>query len=533
MRIWIAAMEFAGIAEAGGVKNVARSLTEEFDRCGEKTTVFIPRFGCTSFDEICEFKERAYPPAEIPFSDTVEIINYSFARITGTGIRVIFIENQHFAEKFGVYTYTAEEEEKNPSHKKGTGHTDMLLLDALFQRAVALFGADISEKDAPDIIHCHDAPAAVIPLYISRTGFSAFNDAKCVVTIHNAGPAYHHDFSSIGEAENYTGLPRSILCGAMNGSRVEPFLLSAVGRAALTTVSEQYASELLDPLHDRDSDGLAEIFRRRSIHITGITNGIDFERYNPEHPDKSLLPFPFSPLTGSLDGKYRCRDFFLSHFASETEASIHAESVRYLSGVARSGYLLSCSSRKQPVYFAYHGRLAEQKGILVLEDGISELLEQYDNIRFIIIGQGDTSLENGIVSLSEKYKGKIVFFKGYNRAMARLSVAISDFIILPSIFEPCGLEDFIAQIYGTIPIAHATGGLKKIISGKTGFLYSPDTASALFQKTSGLIDLKMSDSSCFNSLISYSASYVRDTYSWHKTAVERYLPFFRSLLKTY
>ena len=525
-------MEFAGIAEAGGVKNVARSLCEELALCGNNVMLFIPQFGCTDFDEIINIQQDVCNPVSLRICSIDETVLFTTASLLHTNIRIVFIKNRHFSEKLGVYTYTEDEEKYDPSHKRGTGHIDSLLLETLFQRAVVSYARNISQSEAPDIVLCEDASTAVLPSYIVYSGIPVLKKTKCVVTIHNAGPYYHHSFATIAEAKQYTNLPESILCGAMNGDRVEPFLLAA-GCAALTTVSTQYAEELSDPAHNQDTDGLSEIFARRGIRITGITNGIDYERYNPTHSTTSLLPFTYNPEKGDLVGKYRCRDFFLAHFAAEKEDELHAQNIRYLTGIKRSGYIRSCCGSKKAVYFSYHGRIVSQKGILVLAEAAKRIVRTYENARFIIIGQGEPELEHGMENLASLSGGSIVFFKGYNRAMARLASAVSDFIVLPSYFEPCGLEDFIAQIFGTIPIANATGGLKKIIDGTTGFLYSPNTPEMLSQVLSSFIEKKEKDSEYFNRIIVQAAAYVHEKYSWHEVVMNQYIPFFNLLIKGY
>jgi starch synthase len=532
MNIWMVSMEFAGIAEAGGVKNVSRSLSEELSRCGNKVTLFIPLFGCTSFDEIEDRKEDCLPAEIIRICGKNETVSYTTAVLANTSIRVVFVTNPHFSEKLAVYTYTAEEEKADPSHKKGNGHVDSLLIEALFQRAVAQFGKNIQKTESPDIVLCEDAPAAVLPSYIACSRLSVFKKTKCVVTIHNAGPAYHHEFNSIMTAGKYTGLPFFALCKALNGKRVEPFLLAAEC-AALTTVSTQYALELCDPSRTKETDGLSEIFARRRIHITGITNGIDYERYNPSDCSKSLLPYSYNPEQGEFDGKYLCRNFFLSCFADKEWERAELNTNDYLSGITRAGYLKPCIDAAKTVYFSYHGRIVSQKGIEVLAAAAKNIVSMYENVRFVIIGQGETSLEQNMESLAESSGGRIVFFKGYNRAMARLASAVSDFIVLPSYFEPCGLEDLIAQIFGTIPVAHATGGLKKIEDSRTGFLYNENTPEKLTATLSALIERKEKAPDCFRKIAIDAAVCVHEKYSWHEVVLNQYIPFFNILVKSY
>ena len=133
---------------------------------------------------------------------------------------------------------------------------------------------------------------------------------------------------------------------------------------------------------------------------------------------------------------------------------------------------MSTQEQNKTLYLMYHGRFVRQKGVDVLLKAIPRILEHSPNLRFIVMGQGNPELETEAIALAAALPGKFVYCKGYNRKAARLITAAADFIVLPSLFEPCGLEDLIAQVYGTIPIANAQGGLQKIINGKTGFLYT-------------------------------------------------------------
>ena len=202
---------------------------------------------------------------------------------------VIFVHHPCYEEKEGVYTYTASEQEKNPTFVKGFGHNDTPFMDSLFAKAVSAYGNTVTKDKLPDIIHCQDASCALVPCFAQKN--DVFNKTAFVVTIHNAGPAYHHNFSSIGEAAWYTSLPEAELAGALNDLKVEPFLLAANAGAHITTVSEHYAKELIDPFNIDETEGLSPIFFNRYTNIKGITNGIDFERYDPTDKKESHLPF--------------------------------------------------------------------------------------------------------------------------------------------------------------------------------------------------------------------------------------------------
>ncbi len=520
MKLWIVSMECAGIAEAGGVKNVSFSLCKEFTRLNHKVTLFIPVFKCNTWENVLEYKE-IFTDVPIEICGKTEKVSYASAISSEGNFSIIFINSRSFAEKENIYTYSENEEKMNPIHKKGTGYEDAIFMDVLFQKAVYEYGRKIPRSEIPDIVHCQDASTATLPGFMHKG--KTFSKSKAVVTIHNCGPGYHHNFSSIGEAVWYTGLDTQLLTDSTNGTTVEPFLIAANSGAYLTTVSEDYALEITDPLNIQFTDGLSAIFAEKNIKIKGITNGFDLERYNPEFKGVSLLPFEFSPEKNELDGKLKCRKFFIQNIVNTDNYDC--------TGIKKFGHLECSPSFTKEIYFSYHGRITNQKGIIILLDAIPSIIQNFPNTRFILVGQGDPGLENEILKLTKQFAGKVVFLNGYHRVITRLATASADFTILPSFFEPCGLEDFIAQVYGTIPIAHKTGGLNKIQDYKTGFLYENNTFGCLISKITEAIMIKLLKPSQFSKMIKTAACEVRKEYLWKNVIQKKYIPFFKEILK--
>ena len=233
------------------------------------------------------------------------------------------------------------------------------------------------------------------------------------------------------------------------------------------------------------------------------------------------MPFEFNPEKGELEGKFKCRDYCV-------------EQIQYsrLEGVKSYGKInVRPQEKNSQIFISYHGRITNQKGISVLIKAIPAILNNYESVKFIIAGQGEISLEKELIELSSRFDGKVIFLNGYNKEAARLVNAIGDFIVLPSNFEPCGLEDFISQIYGTLPIANATGGLNKILNYETGFLYHNNTPENLIAKLSEVIALKLYKPETINEMIKKAAIYVHDKYLWKKVINNEYIPFFKSILK--
>jgi starch synthase len=509
-------MECAGIAEAGGVKNVTFSLCKEFSELGNDVTLFMPVYKCTSYELIKDLKKNAIKNVIIHHCGKEEKVSYSTGKCIDGDFSIVFINHPSFSQKEDVYTYTQNEQKNNPENVKGTGHKDTLFMDSLFAKGVAEYCRYVEKADKPNIVHCQDASTSLIPVFLKN--HNLLPEAKTVVTIHNAGPAYHHNYSDMNEARYYTELGDEELLNATVFGRVEPFLLAYNAGAALTTVSEQYAEELVNPELADATEGLSAVFAERKIKVTGITNGIDYERYNPENTEISKLPYAFNPEKNILDGKYQCRESLLEMLDSGCR----------LEGISQYG---SIEGGEKCVYISYHGRLTTQKGLSVLIEAVPYILGNFDNVRFIITGQGELALEEVFKLLAEEYKGKLVFLNGYNKEIARLTTVAGDFIVLPSFFEPCGLEDFIAQIYGTIPVAHRTGGLNKIIDGKTGFLYEVNNCGSLVAKLSEVTAIKNCNPKIIERMIKDAAVYVHKNYMWNHVVKEKYLVFFEALLK--
>ncbi len=520
--VWYVAREYAGIAEAGGVKNVSCSLAEGMAAQGYSVTVFIPAYGCVTIS------------GELLYQDVIEAAGEShsiyFKKTSINGVRIVLVDGAVFRDKQAVYVYTAEEARRLPGDPRGRGHFDADIMNVLLQKAVLRFSCLSGE--IPSIIHGQDAHTALLPAFMrtDEAYASRFSKTLAPVTIHNAGPGYRQGYPGILRARHITGLPESVLSfGACNGM-VEPLLLAGQF-GLLTTVSPWYAEEITSEQVNDYTEGLSRELSSRGIEIEGITNGLDFSRYDPSDTSISLLPFSFDPLMGDLSGKYKCRSWFLDFLKTDDLSSVSLEKFGFY------------EPSDEGVFFSYHGRIAWQKGLDVFEQAAKLVLDHLPQARFFVLGQGDPVLEAALIRMSMRYAGRFVYLRGYERSWARLVVAASDFLVLPSAFEPCGLEDFIGQTYGTIPVAHAVGGLQKIIDGRTGFLYggskTVSDANALASLLLEISEPMIGNGSCgcasvprYKQMIQDAASYIREHYSWDKIIKERYIPWYEKKISS-
>jgi starch synthase len=465
--VWHVAREYAGIAEAGGVKDVVRGLAEAHARAGGTPSVVLPLYGFVS-GAVSPGPAVASFPLKLPDQDKGNEVFEEHVRVHAAiqdGVRLLFVESPRYSALRGVYTYTADDERENHWRKRGTGHWDFHQLNLILQRA-ALETA-LALGDVPDIFHCHDGHTAFLPALMREdTRYrSQFRSSSAVVTIHNAGKGYHQEVWDPAFAALLTGLPEHVLARGLLDGTVDPFLLAGY-YAKLVTVSERYAEELLAERDQEMSGGLGRALRERGIELGGITNGIDPAPWDPRFPERAGIPFAFDPSSGALDGKARCRQ------ALEAEIGGGA---RLPPGV--------------PLY-AFVGRLTGQKGIDVLFKALELLLRDATERLFVVLGTGEKEKEAMLAWLASKPSaaGRFHFLPRYDPPLASLLYAASDFFLVPSAYEPCGLTDFIAQIFGSVPVVHHVGGLVKVRDGETGFAYRehlPEALVAAVQRAGG------------------------------------------------
>jgi starch synthase len=503
--------EYAGLAEAGGVKDVVRGLADALVRRGVPTTVVLPLYGFLRSD-IDRGKPAVSFTVSLPdqdrgnglFEEHVDVFQSQM-----NGVRLLFVESRRYSALRDVYTYTAQDETENPWRNKGTGHWDAHQLNVLLQRA-ALEAAERLDS-ARVLFHCHDGHTAFLPALMRELSPYArrFRSSAAVVTIHNAGKGYHQEVWSPEFAALLTGLSQSVLEKGMLGEAIDPLLLAG-SYSSLCTVSEQYAKELLGEKESEVSGGLGKACRDRGIPLYGITNGIDPTPWDPRFPEHSGLPFKYDPSIGDLEGKKKCRQNL----------------------EVRLGLPMGANGERPPLY-AFIGRLTEQKGVDILFSSLKEILFEEAESLFVVLGSGEKQREDMFSWLAAQAKphGRLCFIPRYDPALAKLIYAASDFFLIPSIYEPCGLTDFISQILGSIPIVHRVGGLVKVRDGETGFSYdvqSPAALSAALRRTARAFT---ADPATLEGIRRRAFAEIFIRHTWDRVLEDGYLPFYKKAIE--
>ncbi|MBC8208965.1 MAG: glycogen/starch synthase [Desulfobulbaceae bacterium] len=514
--------EYGVLAGAGGVKDMVRQLARSMARWnGRSVSVVLPCYGFMD-PEALGFSQLVDPlavtrPLEYEVDmDYVRQERREQIRVwTARQERVTLylLDSARFREKLGVYTYTSADQQISSSQKQGQGHYDYFAMNVLLQKGalnlMLLLGAQ------PDIIHCHDAHTALVPAMIRENeGLRhLFRRTGTLVTIHNAGLGYHQEVADLDFARAVTGLPMKLIRESCLGSDFDPFL-AAAPYAHFNTVSENYARELQESDDDRLTGMLGHLLLERGVRLAGIINGIDPGEYDPVTPAQSGICAAFDPVAaGTLTGKELCRQELINRCGAGNQ----------ISGV-RQGGTLHCPQNWPLLTFV--GRLSEQKGIDLLLLAMEELLARDSEFVFLLLGTGALAEEQEVLKLAADHPGRVCVLLGYDPILANQIYAAGDFFLIPSRYEPCGLTDFMAQLFGNLPVVHAVGGLVKVLDGETGLSYDGDGVPPLVNAVERALTLYRTKPGQIRTMQRRAVQLIRDRYSWRRV-MQQYLKLYK------
>ncbi len=532
-RVLMVSREYEGLAGAGGVKDVCRQLAEALAQHGGcDVRAALPLYGfmdaaALGFERLplaCPSHEAAGTSA---FSFEVDM-NYpgrerreevSVWQRNIRGVTVYLLDSKRFAEKHGVYTYTDQEEGQKSWQQAGAGHFDYFAMNILLQKAALALMILLDFR--PDIIHCHDGHAAVLPAMMRENeGWRHwFRRSGAVVTIHNAGMGYHQEVADIEFAEAVTGLPPSAVRSGIFNNCFDPFA-AAAGYAVMNTVSENYARELQKSEEDSRTGWLGHHLLRKGVTLAGITNGISPDDFNPREAEKLGLDTAFDPASGDLAGKRLCKERLL---AACGEGQSWDKVTQY------------GSLRMEPdlPLFTFIGRLTAQKGMDVLLKALILLSATGETgFQTLLLGSGEKYLEEHLKEMTAAGSGggRLCFLQGYAPALANRIYAAGDFFLIPSLYEPCGLTDYIAQLFGNLPVVHHVGGLVKVLDSETGFAYQEHAPEALAAAMQQALSLHRSDQARLDAMRRAAVARIHERHTWERV-MQDYLALYRQALR--
>ena len=435
LRICLCAAELAPFAKTGGLADVLTGLARYLGRAGHDVRLFIPYYQRIAGSEL--------PTAPLPQLQDLDVrlpsrtvrCGLRTATLTPGPATVYLVDCPELYQRQGIYTQDADE-----------GLRFAVLCRAVLESCQRL-------QWAPDVFHCHDWHAALLPLYLKTVyGWDRlFAGSRTVLTIHNIG--YQGVFAdSLLDAIGLGDQRAQVHHGDLRDGRVSFLKTGVLHATRLTTVSRTYAREILTPEYGM---GMDELLRGRASDLSGIVNGADYADWDPQHD--ALIPHHYSAQ--DLRGKAKMKEALLSRLQLPID-------------------------QRAPV-FGVVSRLTTQKGFDLFADSVPVFLQRED-MRLCVLGSGDPNMERYFQWLHDTWPLKVGIYRGYHDELAHWIEAGSDVFLMPSRYEPCGLNQMYSLRYGTPPVVRRTGGLADTVQAwdpktqqGTGFLFDEFSSQAL------------------------------------------------------
>jgi starch synthase len=422
-RILMVASEATPFSKTGGLADVLGSLPPALVRLGEEVGVVVPRY-----------RHLAIPPEDriwdhLLFQVGAHEYSAAIDQVIRRGVRYFFVDCPPLYERGGIY-----------GEHGGDYADNHIRFAALCQAALG-----IARHIFPtDVFHAHDWQAGLLPVYLREnlSGDPTFFHTRRVFTIHNLGYQGNFPSGALGELGLHPWLfhPEAL---EFYG-RISLLKGGIVWSDAVTTVSPNYAREIQTPGGGFGMDGL---LRSRASKLSGILNGIDYNEWNPA--SDPYLPAHYS--AGDLSGKRACKLALLE------EMGLPPDPDRPLVGLV--------------------SRFAYQKGTELVPQIAAALMQE--NLALVVLGSGEWWMEDQFRKMAEAYPDRVAVRVGYDEGLSHRVEAGTDIFLMPSRYEPCGLNQIYSLRYGTVPVVRATGGLEDTVDQETGFKFLDYSAPAL------------------------------------------------------
>jgi starch synthase len=410
LRVLMAASEGVPFSKTGGLADVVGALPEALTAAGVEVAVVLPRYRATKMEKFKEINASLLIPlgTRLHFPRVLEAPRKK-------KVRWLFVDYPPFFNRDSLYV-----------GKDGKDYPDNPERFSLFSRAVLEIAKNVFR---PDVIHCHDWQAGLTPVLL-RTTYAQdplLSDIPTLFTIHNLG--YQGMFPSDALMRAGLGWELFTIDGVEFYGQVNFLKGALIYSSAISTVSRKYAQEIQTAEY---GFGLEGVLRSRAGRVSGILNGVDYAEWDPS-VDK-LIAAQYSP--DKLEGKKACKlDLLRAFKLPEKDAQL-------------------------PV-IGIVSRFTRQKGSDLIAEIADRLLSE--KVRLIALGNGEREYEQIFQQLAAKYPDRAAVRIAYDNVLAHKIEAGADMFLMPSAYEPCGLNQIYSLRYGTVPVVRATGGLDDTI----------------------------------------------------------------------
>jgi len=408
LKICLASSELTPLAKTGGLADVCAALSSYLHDARHDVRVLMPLYSSMDTSKVDIQPVEYLQNISIQIGHRQGLFSIDTCTLPGTRLPIYLLRCPDLYDRAGIYT---------------SGDDEHLRFILLSRAAIEMCQ---HMNFSADIFHCHDWHTALIPLFLKSVykWDGLFANSRSVLTIHNIG--YQGVFGAgilpdLGLGDRTWLLHQDDI----NKGRINFLKTGMLHADFLTTVSPTYAREIQG---DEYGMGLQGLLRQRSNSLLGILNGVDYEEWNPNKD--TLIPHNYNAR--SQKGKAACKTDLLQQLGMEVEPD------RPLIGIVT--------------------RLTSQKGIDLMRNVLPVLLRRR-NFSVAVLGSGEEQYEQFFHWLQSEFPSRVCFYRGYSEKLAHRIEAASDIFLMPSLYEPCGLNQMYSLKYGTIPIVRETGGL--------------------------------------------------------------------------
>lgn len=492
LKILFVTPEVVPFVKTGGVADVSSSLPQILHEMGHQVRIVVPKYGTIDerkykIHEVVRLKDLC---AKVGDKDVLFSIRSSFLIGQKARVQIYFLDNnEYFGKRHSLYM--------DPLTKEDFPDNDERF--ALFSKAVIELILKLGW--IPDIIHCNDWQTALIPVYL-KTVYNnevLLKNIRTIFTIHNM--SYQGEFPKT--TFNKLGFPESLNTenGLLNKSKINYLKGGLLYSDIINTVSERYAQEIIQ---DKEiSCGLNKTLLQNNTKVYGIINGIDNAVWNPDKDKLITKKYNSKHLTDKVENRIALADKF---------------------GLAYD--------EKAPI-IGMITKLVDIKGLNLLQEIFHELMEL--NLRLIILGTGEKKYHKFFEEVFMQYPDKFSCYLGFDDELAHMIEAGSDIFLMPSLYEPCGLNQMYSLIYGTIPVVRETGGLADTVfnfnenAGEgNGFVFKKFNSKEMLKEIKRAVKIYQTDKTMWGKIIQNA---MKSKFEWSDSA-KKYIELYKKALNS-
>jgi len=473
MRVLFVSSEVASLAKTGGLADVALALPKALHDLGIEVAVVMPKYraveGKAEMEEVARFS--------VPIAGAAkECIAYR-GTLPNSEVPIYFVSHDPYFDRPELYG-------------EGGEYEDALERFSFFSRA-SLELCDTLDWN-PDVIHANDWHTALIPAYLADRVVPRLGHPKTLMTIHNLG----YQGTSPWSKAHVTELSSEALIPYQHGDKLNLLKGGILGVDLINAVSPTYAKEILV-----DGAGLEPALQSRKDALFGVINGVDMDVWNPETDSHIWATFNKNDLSGKSENKKELQQ----ELGLDVDPSV-------------------------PL-FSVISRLAEQKGFDIIMQAFDRMMDR--DIQFVLLGTGAPEYEEFFSKAQKRYPGKVASMITFSEQWAHRIEASADVFLMPSHYEPCGLNQLYSLLYGTVPLVRATGGLKDTVrelnieqDSGNGFLFEERSADAFLDVVGQAVDVYRNQPDVWTRMVKRGMS---EDLSWGSSATQ-YVKLYQRLL---